>query len=103
MSGLAMRTTAVTDDEREAARKRLRSVLPHLFIAANAALIEVAGGALQLGIIAKGPDGGGRITASFDAEAFLRDLETLVGPLLMRDRGSGTQDLDDPGDPQRGE
>ena len=55
---------------------------------------------LPLGIIAKGPDGGGRITASFDAEAFLRDLETLVGPLLMRDRGSGTQDLDDP---QRGE
>lgn len=103
MSGLAMRTTPVTDDEREVARKRLRSVLPHLFIAANAALIEVAGGALQLGIIAKGPDGG-RITASFDAEAFLRDLEILVGPLLMRDRNGGTgEDGDDPGEAQRDE
>jgi hypothetical protein len=85
MSGFAMRTTAVADDEREAARKRLRSVLPHLFIAANAALIEVEGGTLQLGVIAKKADGGGRITAAFDAETFLRDLEILVGPLLTRD------------------
>jgi hypothetical protein len=84
MSGLAMRTTPVTDDEREAARKRMRSVLPHLFIAANAALIEVQDGRLQIGIIAKKADGSGRITAAFEAEAFLRDLETLVGPLLTR-------------------
>lgn len=87
MSGLAMRTAPVTDDEREAARRRLRSVLPHLFIAANAAMIEVQGGSLQLGIIAKSVDGGGRITASFEAETFLRDLEILVGSLLVRDRG----------------
>lgn len=83
MSGLALRTTPVTDEERAAAVERLLGMLPHLFIAANAALIEVPGASLRLGVVARSADGGGRVIATFEGEAFLRDLEKVVGPLPL--------------------
>jgi len=72
-----------TAEEQAAAKQRLSAVLPHLFIAANVAGVEarLGGGTVELALVAKLPTGGGRITASFEAEAFLRDLEALVGPL----------------------
>ena len=97
VSGLALRTDPFSDAERQAAKERLRAILPHLFLAANAALIETADGQLQIGILAREKDGGGRITASFEAEAFLRDLETLVGPVLVLDDDDGDDDDDDDG------
>jgi hypothetical protein len=67
-----------TANETEA-RGRLRSVLPHLKIAAEMARLQVPGGTVGLGVVAKTPDGTGRITATFESEGFIRDLEMLVG------------------------
>jgi hypothetical protein len=66
-------------NEIEACKERLRAVLPHLKIAMNMAKLQVPGGTVGLGIIVKTSDGAGRVTASFEGEEFLRDLETLVG------------------------
>lgn len=80
--GFVIRTAEATAAEKKEAVERLKLVLPHLFIAANMARLEVPQGKVFLATIAKNPDGSGRVTASFEAEAFLRDVEALVGPLL---------------------
>jgi hypothetical protein len=70
------------------AEERLRGVLPHLKIAMHMAKLQVPNGTVKLAIVAKEPDGSGRITSTFEGEEFLRDLETLVGDPDMEDVSS---------------
>lgn len=79
---IVMRKEPITDEERKEARERLKTVLPHLIIAANMAELTVPGGTIKLGILAEAPGGGGRVAASFEGAEFIRDLEVLVGPLV---------------------
>src|SRR4051812_5084902 len=55
----------------EPAALRLRDVLPHIRAAADRARTE---GTVGLGVIAMRDDGGGRVTAQFEADDFFADL-----------------------------
>lgn len=62
------------------AKKRLINILPHLGIAFSMAKIQVPpDGKVCIGIIAKEADGGGRVTATFEAEQFFEDLVQVLG------------------------
>jgi hypothetical protein len=61
------------------AANRLRGVLPHLKIATEMARIEMPDGKVGLAVAVKN-EKGGRITAQFESEGFLQDLETILGP-----------------------
>jgi len=69
--------------EIEACKERLRAVLPHLKIAMSMAKLQVPDGTVGLAVVAKAPDGAGRVTATFESEGFLRDLEMLVGDSVV--------------------
>lgn len=57
---------------------RIAAALRHLRIAAEMARVSEEGARVELGIIAKRPDGGGRITATFQTDGFLADLDAMV-------------------------
>jgi len=66
------------EDGKDTPRGRLLNVLPHLAIAVEMARIETAGGTVGLGVIAKGADGSGRVSAQFEGE-FISDLGRVLG------------------------
>lgn len=83
--------------------ERLKAIIPHLKLAMSMAKIQVPNGIVALGVIAKSPDGGGRITASFDGEDFFNDLETVVGDVLaMMGQDFDSEDQEDMDDGPRG-
>ena len=71
----------MTTDTKQAARERLAIVLPHIRTAARQAVERAEPGVVAtLGIIAKNPDGSGQLSAEFELESFLADLELLAKP-----------------------
>ena len=61
------------------ARCRLKSLLPHLEIAAEMAMIKVPEGSLYLSVMSKRPDGTGHVAASFELKPFVDDLLLVLG------------------------
>jgi len=68
-----------TQTPEQLAKQKLRAGLPHLRFAAKKALEECPGGAVFFMLGVKTPDGKSSITASFEVDEFLNDLETVVG------------------------
>lgn len=66
-------------DPRYGAEERLYDVLPHLRLAIGMAKVKVPGGKIGLAIVAKHDDGTGQVTATFEGEEFIDDVETVVG------------------------
>ena len=64
----------------KAAGDRLLSVLPHIDIAANMARIQMPDGKVELGVIIKNATGG-RITASFEFDGFMKDIALVAGSI----------------------
>ncbi len=73
------RTAELVTKPHNEARTRLRTILPHLQIAAEMAKIEVPDGEVKLSIAGMRADGTGRNIASFEAAEFLADLEAVLG------------------------
>jgi hypothetical protein len=70
-------------DKIEEAAARMIIVLPHIQAAADRARTERPAG---LGVIAMRPEGGGRVTAQFEAETFFADLAILAAaPALIEE------------------
>jgi hypothetical protein len=80
----------ISDDERKAvfalaaARVRLQEAIPHIKIALRMAQLQVPDGKVGIAVIAKAPDGTGMITASFEGDDFIKDVELLCGGLPER-------------------
>ena len=68
---------AIPADEVKAALGRLLDALPHIQLAISIAKVDSPNADVRLGILAKNPDGSGRIAASFE-EAFLHDLQLVL-------------------------
>ena len=61
----------------DTAKKRLRTIIPHLEIAKNMGYYQVPNSKTELGVIAKAEDGTGKVVASFEFEQFLEDLKEI--------------------------
>ncbi len=74
-------------ENREAARQRMLSVLPHFRYAVRDAASK---GKVEIGILAVAPDGGGHVVCRFDAEDFFKDLAHVLcaGPQTADDEMS---------------
>jgi hypothetical protein len=64
-----------------AARVRLQAALPHIKVALRMAQLQVPDGKIGIAVIATAPDRSGTITASFEGDSFIKDIELLVGGL----------------------
>lgn len=82
---MEFRTTAATETEKTEAAARLKAVMPHLVLAATMAGYQVPDGKIGLAIVVTRPDKSGQVVATFEIDNFLRDIETLVGPVLDYD------------------
>ena len=58
--------------EQEQARGRLLSVIPYLKVAIKDAKDEMPDGQVFLGVMVRGKEGGGRVTASFETASHCR-------------------------------
>lgn len=71
---------SASDEQREAARKKLTEVVPHLALAIEMVrMAESKEAQVHLAVLVKNPDGSGRVGASFEAEEFLDDLARVLG------------------------
>ena len=65
--------------ESEQARESLSTFVPHLKVAIEGAKLSVPGGKVKLAVIVEKPDGsGGQITARFEMDEFLSDIEDVL-------------------------
>lgn len=64
--------------EAEEARARLRGILPMLAVMINQLRMQEPKGKLQFAVVAKSPDGSGRVGPSWEFENFLKDLAMAV-------------------------
>ncbi len=67
------------------AKERLKAVLPHIMIAANMAQVEVPDGIVCLAVVAKKPDGSGKLTCTFEAGDFFQDILEVLGYQDLRE------------------
>jgi hypothetical protein len=79
------RAMALIGAQFDEAVDRIRQVLPHFRIAMSMAAIDVPGGQIMISISGKREDGSGKMVCDFEAEAFVSDLELLVGPASKDD------------------
>ncbi len=75
---------ARTIKEDDNPQSRLESVLPHIWIAINAAKIEEPEGTPKLAVVAVKDDGSGFLSAQFDIE-FIHDVVKMLGFETMED------------------
>lgn len=62
------------------ALQRMRTVLPHLRVAAEDAAAEFPDGRVLLAIIVRRPDGSGMVVCDFEGDEFIADLAAVCGP-----------------------
>lgn len=69
-------------------RNKMLTALPHMRFAIEEALKANPTAEIKIGILAKNPDGTGKVVSTFAATEFIEDLATLLeaGPLTDDDR-----------------